>query len=176
MATNKRAPVEGGTVNAAADQGRRRFLGKIWTFLGLAAVGELCFLGASFMLSRKKRDEGAASKRVVEAGTVDSFKPGTTTAIPAGRFFLSRLPDGGFLALSPACTHLGCMVLWDEKQNRFACPCHGSSFGLTGEPLTGPAARPLDYYPTRIENGVVKTDVALARRRERFEPDQATRI
>ena len=46
----------------------------------------------------------------------------------------------------------------------------------TPVPATAPAPRPLEYYPVRIENGVVKIDVAAPRRRERFEPDQATRI
>ena len=160
----------------AADVRRRRVFAWLWAAIGVAAVAEFCWVGVSFLLSRKDRNERAQAARIVAAGAVDGFAPGTVTAVPSGPCFLARLPDGGFLALSRTCTHLGCSLHWDAAAGRFQCPCHGSSFGLTGEVLTAPAPRPLDSYPVRIENGVVKIDVAAPRRRERFEPDQATRL
>ena len=162
--------------NAPAKPARRRFLGWLWAGLGLAAAAEACWIGLSFLAARKDRNMHAAISRIVTAGAADGFKPATVTPIPNGSFFLSRLDDGGFLALSHTCTHLGCSIRWDAEQNRFQCPCHGSSFSLTGEVLTSPAPRPLDYYPVRIEDGIVKVDVGTPRRRDRFEPDQATRI
>jgi cytochrome b6-f complex iron-sulfur subunit len=47
---------------------------------------------------------------------------------------------------------------------------------LNGEVLTAPAPRPLDTYPVRIENGIVKVDTSMPQKRERFEPAQAKRI
>jgi cytochrome b6-f complex iron-sulfur subunit len=47
---------------------------------------------------------------------------------------------------------------------------------MSGEVLTAPAPRPLDTYPVRIENGIVKVDISAAQKRERFEPSQATRL
>ena len=88
--------------------------------------------------------------------------------MPQGQFYLARLADGGFLALSRRCTHLGCSIPWDEEKRRFVCPCHGSIFNLAGEVLTGPAPRPLDTFPVRIENGIVKVDVTMAQKRDRF--------
>ncbi len=38
------------------------------------------------------------------------------------------------------------------------CPCHSSSFDITGEVLSPPAPRALDLHPVRIENGIVKVD------------------
>ncbi|MCP4662670.1 MAG: hypothetical protein GY856_45325 [bacterium] len=35
---------------------------------------------------------------MVRAGRVDEFEPGSVSLIQAGRFFLTRLDDGGFLA------------------------------------------------------------------------------
>lgn len=159
-----------------ADPGRRRVFKWLWTYLGLAAAAELCWVGLSFLLARKDRDAAVAAPRSVTAGTVEQFQPDTVTAIPNGQFYLARLADGGFLALSRTCTHLGCSIRWDADQKAFLCPCHGSRFDLAGAVLTAPAPRPLEYYPVRIENGVVKVDVAAPRRRERFEPAQATRI
>ena len=52
-----------------------------------------------------------------------------TSAAP-WRVLLVEGADGGFLALSSRCTHLGCSVPWDEKARTFPCPCHASTFDL----------------------------------------------
>lgn len=175
MKKNK-APVRSDAAAPEVRTGRRRFLNRLWAVIGLAAAAEICWVGLSFLLSRKDRGSQVKTPRIITAGPVGQFQPATVTAIAQGGFYLSRLADGGFLALSRTCTHLGCSLRWEEEEGRFVCPCHGSSFGLTGEVLTAPAPRPLDWYPVRIENDIVKVDVATPRRRERFEPDQATRL
>jgi cytochrome b6-f complex iron-sulfur subunit len=155
---------------------RRRFLNRIWAFFGIAAVAEFGWLGLSFMNSRKERNRPTKTESIVTAGSVEKFPPATVTAIPLGQFYLACLADGSFLALSRTCTHLGCSVPWDREKNKFVCPCHGSTFSMSGEVLTAPAPRPLDTYPVRIENGIVKVDISAAQKRERFEPSQATRL
>ncbi len=155
---------------------RRQFMKRLWAFFGLAAVAEFAWLGLSFMNSRKDRNRPVKTASIVTAGAVEQFTPATVTAIPVGQFYLACLADGSFLALSRTCTHLGCSVPWDEEKNQFVCPCHGSTFSLNGEVLSAPAPRPLDTYPVRIENGIVKVDTSVPRKRERFESAQATRI
>jgi menaquinol-cytochrome c reductase iron-sulfur subunit len=56
---------------------------------------------------------------------------------------------------SPICTHLGCHYDWVASAREFVCPCHNSIFSMTGQVLAGPAPRPLDTLPSRIENGVL---------------------
>jgi len=65
---------------------------------------------------------------------------------------------------SPICTHLGCHFNWDPSSSHFVCPCHGSVFSEEGKVLGGPAPRPLDTLPYKIENG------ELYVKWERFEP------
>ena len=86
-----------------------------------------------------------------------------------------RLEDGGFLALYRKCTHLGCTVPWVADRERFACPCHASVFDVRGDVLSPPAPRPLDLFPVRIENGIVKVDTRTPQRREAFDPSQVVR-
>ena len=61
--------------------------------------------------------------------------------------------DGRIVVFSPICPHLGCGYRWDGNERRFKCPCHGSVYSVTGQVLAGPAPRPLDPLPNKIENG-----------------------
>jgi cytochrome b6-f complex iron-sulfur subunit len=82
------------------------------------------------------------------------------------------LGDGGLLALSCKCTHLGCTVPWVEKEKKFLCPCHASAFDITGNVISAPAPRALDIFPVSIENNSVKVDTGKRIKRSGFEPKQ----
>ena len=62
-------------------------------------------------------------------------------------------PDGQVTVFSPMCTHLGCGYRWAGEEKMFKCPCHGSMFDIEGKVLGGPAPRPLDRLPAKVENG-----------------------
>ncbi|MEK6633955.1 MAG: ubiquinol-cytochrome c reductase iron-sulfur subunit [Nitrospirota bacterium] len=64
-----------------------------------------------------------------------------------------KQPDGQVRVFSPMCTHLGCGYRWDGEEKQFKCPCHGSVFDIEGKVVAGPAPRPLDLLPSKIENG-----------------------
>ena len=63
--------------------------------------------------------------------------------------------DSDLTLFSPICTHLGCHYDWVASAGEFVCPCHNSYFSITGQVLAGPAPRPLDTLPSRIENGIL---------------------
>jgi menaquinol-cytochrome c reductase iron-sulfur subunit len=61
--------------------------------------------------------------------------------------------DGQVTVFSPMCTHLGCGYHWDRGEQKFKCPCHGSVYDISGRVLAGPAPRPLDALPSKVDNG-----------------------
>ena len=152
---------------------RRDFFGLAWKGLGIIAVLEAAGMITAYFFSGKNK-MNAVPKQLLEAGPVDSFLPNTVSAFMGGRFYLARQPDGGFIAVSLRCTHLGCSISWEESRKRFICPCHSSAFDISGEVLNPPAARALDYYPVLIENGIVKVDIGTLKERKTSRKEQLT--
>jgi cytochrome b6-f complex iron-sulfur subunit len=147
-------------------------MSRFWLLLGFVAIAELIWVTISFLKPKKVKITAAVQSII---SPVDRFEPGSVTAFPQGRFYLARLENGGFLALSRECTHLGCTVPWVEEESRFVCPCHASMFDIRGVVISPPAPRPLDIYPITIENNVVKVDVSKSVERKRFEAKQVVR-
>ena len=159
--------------NEEKPESRRSFLSKVWIGLGAIAGIEVLGISINFLIHSSKNANKDLSSYVI-VGNVDDFKPNSVTPFRSGRFYLSRLSDGGFLAMSLKCTHLGCSVGWNESENRFVCPCHSSSFELNGNVLSPPAPSALDLLPIFIENGIVKVNPKKPIKRKRFSNSQVT--
>jgi cytochrome b6-f complex iron-sulfur subunit len=151
---------------------RRNFLTKLWFALGFVALAEFIAVAVAFLRPGKPEARPENLDAVVTAGDVHTFAPDSVTAFVRGRFYLARLADGGFLALSRKCTHLGCTVPWVAKESQFACPCHASAFDITGNVISPPAPRALDIYAVVIENDIVKVDTGKPIKRSEFKAEQ----
>ncbi len=150
---------------------RRSFLSRVWTVLGIAAL--LQFLaGAVFFLGSGRKEAGREVAEKLVAGAVTDFPLGSVTLIAKGHLYLSRLDDGGFLAISRKCTHLGCAVPWVAERKQFECPCHASVFDMTGKVLKSPAPRALDLFPVTFEDELVMIDISNPVRRSVFADEQ----
>jgi cytochrome b6-f complex iron-sulfur subunit len=159
---------------SATENKRRSFLNILWLILSGVALVEFVAVAFAFLRPRKLKAWGEEANSVIAAGAVERFELNSVTAFVRGKFYLARLEDGGFLALSRTCTHLGCSVPWVEKEMKFACPCHGSAFDITGNVIEAPAPRALDIYPITIENRIVKVDTRKPIKRSSFSIDQVT--
>jgi len=151
---------------------RRSFLNILWIALGGVALAEFVAVAFAFLRPHKSKIRGEDANSIITAGAVDSFAPNSVTAFVRGKFYLARLEDAGFLALSRTCTHLGCSVPWLEKEMKFVCPCHGSTFDITGNVIQAPAPRALDIYPIAIENNIIKVDTHKPIKRSSFRAEQ----
>lgn len=152
---------------------RRTFLGRLWLGLGLVALVQFIGGALAFLISGTGK-KGSERALFIEVGPAADFASGSVTLIRRGELYLCRLADGGFLALSRKCTHLGCAVAWSAEQKIFACPCHSSTFAKNGTVLKSPAPRPLDQHPLVIEKGQVKIDIKTRNRRQSFKLEQLT--
>ena len=149
---------------------RRGFLGWAW---GISLAGLFGQGTAALLQFFQPRPVIGGFGGTVIAGVPEEFKPGTVSQIQKGHFYISRLEDGGFLALWQRCTHLGCTVPWREDEGQFHCPCHSSLFDARGEATGGPAPRPLDFFPVSLKDGNLVVDTGRPTERQQFEASQA---
>ena len=151
------------------DPARRSFLTKSLLGLGILALANFIGVALAFLSSRKPIKRTGDIGQLVTAGSVEDFAKDSVTAFVRGRFYLVRREEGGFLAVSRTCTHLGCAIHWNDEEHRFLCPCHSSAFAITGDVLNPPATSTLDVFPIVIENGIVIVDTAKPTKRKRLD-------
>jgi glycine/D-amino acid oxidase-like deaminating enzyme/nitrite reductase/ring-hydroxylating ferredoxin subunit len=103
-------------------------------------VAENAGVAAHFVGDRLKKPEAPA---------VDEVRPGEGKLVRRGGETLAvyREETGALRVCSAVCTHLGCLVQWNNAERTWDCPCHGSRFDPSGEVINGPAVRGLERKP-----------------------------
>ena len=146
---------------AVPGMNRREFLYYVWG--ASMALFTLQFTGLFiwFAIPRFREGEFGGSFRVSVNEIPGINAPPSNH--PDGRFWLvnldteepnermypaggDRLPIKGVAAIYKVCTHLGCIYAWNETNERFECPCHGSKYRLDGRRIEDPAPRTLDRF------------------------------
>lgn len=87
-------------------------------------------------------------KDYVTPGEIDDpsqVMPGTGSIMRRGTSKVAVYcdQDGVRHECSAVCTHMGCIVNWNQVESSWDCPCHGSRFDPFGKVLTGPAIKDL---------------------------------
>ncbi len=141
-----------------------RFIGIIAAFIGVTL--SLPLAGYTILPALRRRSEGWADildptqlephePKSIEV--VMSLKDGWFKSTTLKSVWAVRKNEGEIVIYSPLCTHLGCGYRWESERQVFFCPCHASVFNIDGQVLAGPAPRPLDTLPVKIENGRIWT-------------------
>jgi Rieske Fe-S protein len=150
-----------------SDLNRRKFMEVgIYTITGaIAAVSGVALarfaVGTSFEKKKSKwieldseeiqdADEGFA-RVVLEYEQKDGWLTATTRSL----VYVKRVKEDEVVAISASCSHLGCIVTWDEEQKIFKCPCHDGKYDVEGRVISGPPPGPLRRHKTKIEDGTI---------------------
>ena len=66
-------------------------------------------------------------------------KPGEPLSVQEEKVATYLDSQGVLYTLNPSCRHMGCQVSWNEAENTWDCPCHGSRYNARGEVIQSPA-------------------------------------
>jgi glycine/D-amino acid oxidase-like deaminating enzyme/nitrite reductase/ring-hydroxylating ferredoxin subunit len=105
-------------------------------------------LKSSGEFMKENLNVAAQFKDYVTPGEVDDpmqVMPGTGSVMRKGMTKVAVYcdQDGVRHQCSAVCTHLGCVVHWNDVESSWDCPCHGSRFDPFGKVITGPAVKDL---------------------------------
>jgi cytochrome b6-f complex iron-sulfur subunit len=140
-----------------------RLAGLAWG-MGIAALGAVFGLWTTAIARFMVPNTAGESDLTFKAGYPGEYPPGKVDVRFKDRYqtwIVSSAHEGRrkIIAMRAVCTHLGCITIWNETENRFQCPCHGSGFSPEGVNLEGPAPRPLDRYAIRLaDDGQLEID------------------
>ncbi len=135
--------------DAPQSSGRRKFLGVLVSTGFAGYVGTVLYTTFRYLspLPESEASSGQVTIPVSELPVGKAKKIG----FKGGPVIVVRKSETEVYALSAVCTHLGCLVTWEEDTQRLECPCHAAKFDLQGTVLGGPAPKALPSYSAKIK-------------------------
>ena len=127
----------------------------------LISVGVIGWLGSIlYPVARYLIPPPAGEARVssMKVGTVDDQWEKPFRIIRFGRTPVMLFKDrqGTFRALAATCTHLACIIQYQQENNIIWCACHNGKFDLSGKVISGPPPVPLENFDVNItDNGEI---------------------
>ena len=100
----------------------------------------------------------------VEVCPLEELPPGSMKIVPAGQISIGVYNVGGELyAVEDRCSHDDGPLVegdWEPEEAVVICPRHGARFDLrSGRAVTLPAYLPVETFPVRVEDGIVRVTV-----------------
>ena len=120
---------------------RRDFLSRILGLLIFLIGGKFIWDFLSFSLKKRQKLTIPLSKITSKPQVIDGI--------------IVWHEKDSFRVYSSHCTHLGCILKYDEKTGTFRCPCHGSEFSIDGSVIHGPAKKSLRRLDYTLKNNKI---------------------
>ncbi len=132
------------------NKGRRSFLR--WL---MASFTSLWGLGAAAVVVSFLKAPGSEKRPragLIKCGTLSTLPVGAARFIRHGSspILVIRASETQVQAFPAICTHLRCVLQWNEETETILCPCHAGSFDRSGNVLSGPPPRPLRRYSAEV--------------------------
>ena len=136
--------------------GRRRLITYLLGFSVVATLGGVLTPVIGYLWPPRRVSAGGSGR--VQIGTAADFPAGQGKVVPVNDkpVIVVNTAQGGLKAFSAICTHLGCIVEWDQNRQFILCPCHDGRFNaVNGAIISGPQPAPLPPLALTVEDDVV---------------------
>lgn len=145
---------------------RKQFI-RMGAALGAGSAGVAVLAGctdtgtASLPAQTGNEREPAAVTPGEAIAATDEVEPNSavpfTNAETGAPEVLIRLPNEDLVAYSAVCTHQACVVSYQPRTEKLACPCHGGVFDPAQDAavVSGPPPRPLPEVPFEVRDGEI---------------------
>jgi len=136
--------------------GRRRLITYLLGFSVVATVGGVLTPIIGYLWPPSRVSAGGSGR--VQVGTAADFPAGQGKVVPVNDkpVIVVNTAQGGLKAFSAICTHLGCIVEWDQSRQFILCPCHDGRFNpVNGAVISGPPPAPLPELGLTVEGDSV---------------------
>ncbi len=127
---------------------RRSFLGKVVGGISAAVAVSTLYPVVKYIIPPVSTSKSVSELVVGKASEVPE-KSGKIYQFNKDKVIVVN-DNGRLTACSAVCTHLGCLVHWDNAENLLSCPCHGAKYKQTGEIISGPQPLPLAVFKAKV--------------------------
>jgi menaquinol-cytochrome c reductase iron-sulfur subunit len=157
----------------APPEARRGFLKILSAWLGGMVAAVVAAPGLGLLAHPLRRDTVKGGGTPLRVAGLADVKPGRPlrcelrtdlvdawTRMPSVEvgscWVVKPVAEGPVRAFSTVCPHLGCGIDFDERRDKFVCPCHDSLFSIDGKVLTGPSPRDMDELEVHTDGSEVR--------------------
>lgn len=135
---------------------RKNFFKSSFLFAGLGIAGM-----AAFLESCQKNNLATSPQGPTVNFTLDLTQSANAPLLASGGSVASNgvviaNTGGTYAAIAQTCTHSGCSLGYNANGHNFVCPCHGGTFDINGNVVSGPPPSPVKKYAV-VQNGNVLT-------------------
>jgi cytochrome b6-f complex iron-sulfur subunit len=147
---------DGDSIKQDTSMGRRRLITYLLGFSVVATLGGVLTPIIGYLWPPRRVSAGGSGR--VQIGTALDFPAGQGKVVPVNDkpVIVVNTAQGGLKAFSAICTHLGCIVEWDQSRQFILCPCHDGRFNaVNGAVISGPPPAPLPQLALTVEEDAV---------------------